>query len=53
MGRLVNKAIIVVTLGRDPEIRQIPNDNKVVNISLATDESYNDKATGQKVEQTE
>jgi single-strand DNA-binding protein len=53
MGRGVNKAIIVGTLGRDPEMRYMPNGNAVVNMSLATDESYNDKATGQKVEQTE
>jgi single-strand DNA-binding protein len=53
MGKSVNKAIIIGTLGRDPEMRQMPNGNQVVNISIATDEGYNDKSTGQKVEHTE
>lgn len=53
MGRSVNKATLIGTLGRDPEVRFMPNGNAVANISLATDESYNDKQTGQKVEQTE
>jgi len=53
MGRSVNKVTLIGTLGRDPEVRYLPNGNAVANINLATDESYNDKATGQKVEQTE
>ena len=53
MARSVNKVILVGTLGRDPEVRFLPNGNAVANMTLATDESYNDKATGQKVEQTE
>jgi single-strand DNA-binding protein len=53
MSRSVNKVTLIGTLGRDPEVRYMPNGNAVANISLATDESYNDKATGQKVEQTE
>lgn len=53
MGRSVNKVTLIGTLGRDPEIKYMPNGNAVANIALATDESYNDKATGQKVEQTE
>lgn len=53
MGRSVNKVILVGTLGRDPEVRFLPNGNAVANMTLATDESYNDKATGQKVERTE
>ncbi len=53
MGRSVNKVTLIGTLGRDPEVRYLPNGNAVANVSLATDESYNDKATGQKVEQTE
>jgi single-strand DNA-binding protein len=53
MGRSVNKVTLIGTLGRDPEVRFLPNGNPVANISLATDESYKDKATGQKVEQTE
>lgn len=53
MGRSVNKVTLIGTLGRDPEVRYMPNGNAVANITIATDESYNDKQTGQKVEQTE
>ena len=53
MGRSVNKVTIIGTLGRDPELSYMPNGNAVINISVATDESYNDKQSGQKVERTE
>ncbi len=53
MGRSVNKVTLIGTLGRDPEVRYMPNGNAVANLTLATDESYNDKQTGQKVESTE
>ena len=53
MGKSVNKVSLIGVLGRDPEVRYMPNGNAVANISLATDESYMDKQTGQKVEQTE
>ena len=53
MGRSVNKVIVVGNLGRDPEIRFMPNGNAVANVSVGTDESYTDKQSGQKVEQTE
>ncbi|MFL0806732.1 MAG: single-stranded DNA-binding protein [Oceanobacter sp.] len=53
MSRSVNKVTLIGTLGRDPEVRHMPNGNAVANLSLATDESYNDRQTGQKVEQTE
>ena len=53
MGRSVNKAMIIGTLGKDPEMKYMPNGNAVVTISVATDESYNNKDTGQKVEATE
>lgn len=53
MGRSVNKVTLIGTLGRDPEVRYMPNGNAVANLTLATDESYMDKQTGQKVEQTE
>jgi single-strand DNA-binding protein len=53
MGKSVNKVTLIGILGRDPEIRYMPNGNAVANITIATDESYNDKQTGQKVEQTE
>lgn len=53
MGRSLNKVMVIGNLCRDPEVRYMPNGNAVANVSLATDESYNDKTTGQKVEQTE
>ena len=53
MGRSVNKAMIIGTLGKDPEMKYLPSGNAVVTISVATDESYNNKDTGQKVEATE
>lgn len=49
----VNKVIIIGTLGRDPESRYMPNGSAVCNLSLATDEGYNDKNTGQRVDRTE
>lgn len=53
MGRSVNKAMIIGTLGKDPEMKFMPSGSAVVTISVATDESYNNKDTGQKVEATE
>ena len=53
MGRSVNKVQIIGTLGRDPEMKYLPSGDAVVSVSVATDESYNDKSSGQKVEKTE
>jgi single-strand DNA-binding protein len=53
MGRSVNKVSIIGALGRDPEMKYLPNGSAVVAVSVATDESYNDKQSGQKVEKTE
>ncbi|MBK5912984.1 single-stranded DNA-binding protein [Rhodocyclus purpureus] len=49
----VNKAIIVGNLGRDPEIRYLPNGEAVCNVTVATSESWKDKNTGEKKEMTE
>jgi len=49
----VCKVIIVGSLGKDPEIRNAANGNTIVNMSVATSESWKDKATGEKKEQTE
>jgi len=49
----VNKAIIVGNLGRDPEVRTFPNGGKVVNLRIATSETWNDKASGERKERTE
>ena len=48
----VNKVILIGNLGADPELRNLPSGNSVVNFNLATTESYTDKS-GQKVEKTE
>jgi len=53
MARGVNKVILIGNLGQDPETRYTPNGNAVVNLSLATDESYKDRQTGQLVPRTE
>jgi len=49
----VNKVILVGNLGRDPEIRTLESGVKVARFSIATTESYNDRNTGQRVDQTE
>ena len=49
----INKAIIVGTLGRDPEVRYAASGSAVCNLSVATSESWKDKNTGEKIEQTE
>lgn len=48
----VNKVILVGNVGGDPEVRSLPSGSKVVNFSLATSETYTDKA-GQRQTQTE
>ena len=53
MARGVNKVILIGTLGADPEVRYIPNGSAVANVSLATNESWKDKNTGQMNEKTE
>ena len=53
MGRGINKAVIVGTLGRDPEIRYSSQGKAVVNISVATNETWKDRATGEAQERTE
>ena len=51
--RGINKAIIVGTLGQDPETRQTSGGNSVANLSVATNEAWTDKQTGEKKESTE
>ena len=48
----VNKVILVGNLGRDPEVRFMPNGEAVCNFSIATTDSWKDKS-GQKQERTE
>lgn len=49
----LNKVILIGNLGRDPEVRYMPNGEAVANFSIATSESWNDKQSGNKVERTE
>ena len=51
--RGVNKVILLGNLGKDPEIKYMPNGNAVANITLATSETWNDKSSGEKQEKTE
>jgi single-strand DNA-binding protein len=53
MAGSVNKVILVGNLGRDPEVRSFPNGGKVVNLRIATSETWRDKATGERKERTE
>ena len=53
MSRGINKAVIVGTLGRDPEIRYSSQGNAVVNISVATNDSWKDRQSGEARERTQ
>ena len=53
MAGSVNKVILVGNLGADPEVRNFQNGGKVVNIRIATSESWRDKASGERKERTE
>ncbi|EHD12903.1 single-stranded DNA-binding protein [Commensalibacter intestini A911] len=53
MAASVNKVILVGNLGRDPEVRTTDQGTKIVNLTLATSETWNDKQTGERKEKTE
>ncbi len=53
MAGSVNKVILVGNLGRDPEVRSTQDGAKIVQLSMATSESWKDKATGERRERTE
>ena len=53
MAGSVNKVILIGNLGKDPEVRHLENGAVVANFSIATSETYMDKNTGQKVENTD
>jgi len=53
MARGVNKVILIGNLGRDPEVRYMPNGQAVANVTLATSEAWKDKNTGEQQEKTE
>jgi single-strand DNA-binding protein len=53
MAGYLNKVQLIGNLGRDPEVRTLQNGGKVVNLSIATTESWTDKQSGERREQTE
>ena len=53
MAGSVNKVILVGHLGKDPEMKTLPSGGLMAKFSLATSESWTDKATGQRTEKTE
>ena len=53
MAGSVNKVILVGNLGRDPETRRMTSGDPMVNLSVATSESWRDKASGERKEKTE
>jgi single-strand DNA-binding protein len=53
MAGSVNKVILIGNLGKDPEIRRMQDGRPIANFSVATSESWRDKATGERKEKTE
>ena len=53
MAGSVNKVILIGNLGRDPEVRRSNDGGKIVNINIATSETWNDKSSGERKEKTE
>jgi single-strand DNA-binding protein len=53
MAKSVNKVILVGRLGRDPELKYTASGVPFCRFSLATDDSWNDKGTGERQERTE
>lgn len=53
MAGSINKVILVGNVGNDPEIKTMQSGDRVANLSVATSESWKDKATGERKEKTE
>jgi single-strand DNA-binding protein len=53
MAGSVNKVILIGNLGKDPEVRNAQDGTKIVNLTLATSETWNDRASGERKERTE
>lgn len=53
MAGSLNRVMLIGHLGADPEVRNFPNGGKVVNLRLATSETWKDKQSGEKKERTE
>lgn len=53
MGGSLNKCILIGNLGKDPEVRSTQDGGKIVNLTLATSDTWNDKGSGERKERTE
>ncbi len=53
MAGSINKVILIGNVGKDPEIRSMQTGGKIANLTLATSETWNDKASGERKEKTE
>ena len=53
MAGSVNKVILVGNLGKDPEVRRMTSGEPVVNLTIATSESWRDRSSGERKEKTE
>ena len=53
MAGSVNKVILVGNMGKDPEVRSTQDGSKIVNLTLATSDTWNDRASGERKEKTE
>jgi single-strand DNA-binding protein len=52
VGILINSVVLSGNVGKDPDVRNNPNGSIIARVSLATDDSYKDRKTGKKVENT-
>jgi single-strand DNA-binding protein len=53
MAGSLNKVILIGNLGKDPEVRRLPSGDPVVNLRIATSETWRDKQSGERKEKTE
>jgi single-strand DNA-binding protein len=53
MAGSVNKVILIGNMGKDPEVRTTQDGTKIVNLTMATSETWNDRASGERKERTE
>ena len=53
MSRGINKVILIGNIGQDPEVKYMPSGGAVCNVSVATTESWTDRASGERQERTE
>jgi len=53
MAGSVNKVMLIGNVGNDPEVKTMQSGDKVINLSIATSESWKDKSTGERRENTQ